>query len=107
MEKNKLLYNVTVKVDHQIKDDWVLWMQETHVPDVMATACFLSVKLNKLLYLDDEVGVTYAIQYIAPHQEAFEDYQKNHAPRLQQEHIERYGDKAVAFRTIMEIIFEK
>lgn len=101
-----ILYNVTVKVDLDITEDWLTWMQETHIPDVMKTNCFNSVKLNRLLYLNESDGLTYAVQYITPDLKTFDTYQKNHAPALQKEHIERYGEKAVAFRTLMEILFE-
>jgi len=33
-------------------------------------------------------------------------YQINFATELQQQHVARYGDKAVAFRTLMEVIQE-
>ena len=31
-------------------------------------------------------------------------YQKEHAPRLQREHTEKFKDKFAAFRTILEIV---
>jgi hypothetical protein len=33
-------------------------------------------------------------------------YQVNFAPELQKKHLERYGKKVVAFRTLMEVIKE-
>jgi hypothetical protein len=34
--------------------------------------------------------------------EKLDDYQKNFAPELQKAHTERYKDKFVAFRTLLE-----
>ena len=33
-------------------------------------------------------------------------YQINFSDKMQQKHIDLYGDKAIAFRTIMEVIEE-
>ena len=37
-----LLYNVTITVDLDVHDDWVQWMRDTHIPDVMSTGMFIS-----------------------------------------------------------------
>ena len=101
---NKIIYNVTVKIDADVHDDWLKWMQEIHIPDVMNTGLFLENKICRLLTVDDSDGYTYAFQYICPNMEAFEKYQSDHAAALQKDHTEKYKDKFVAFRTMMEIL---
>lgn len=102
----KLLYNVTVKVEHNVVENWKSYMISTHILDVMNTGCFVDFKFTQLMYLDDNDGVTFAVQYIAPDQTAFERYHKEFAAELQKSHREKYGEKAVAFRTVMEILHE-
>lgn len=102
----KLLYNVTVKVEHGIVQEWKEYMIANHILDVMNTDCFIDFRFTKLLYMDDEEGVTFAIQYIAPDLESFERYHRDYAAKLQAEHKAIYGEKALAFRTVMEIIHE-
>lgn len=102
----KLLYNVTVKVEHQVVDDWKSYMIESHILDVMNTGCFVDFRFTQLMYLDEQDGLTFAVQYIAPDQDAFERYHKQFAAELQQEHAAKYGERAVAFRTVMEILHE-
>jgi len=36
--------------------------------------------------------------------EKFQEYQDNHAQRLQADHTEKYKGKYVAFRTLMEVV---
>ena len=96
-----IVYNVTVKVEHSVHDDWMQWMKETHIPDVMKTGIFEDNKVMKVL-VDEEDGATYSIQYRVESWEKLDDYQKNHAPALQQEHTKRYEGKFVAFRTLLE-----
>ena len=96
-----IVYNVTVKVEHSVHDDWMQWMKETHIPDVMKTGIFEDNKVMKVL-VDEEDGATYSIQYRVESWEKLDDYQKNHAPALQQQHTKRYEGKFVAFRTLLE-----
>ena len=101
-----LIYNVTVKVSMDIRPQWLAWMQEIHIPEVMATACFKSYRLLHLEGYDDEEGITYAIQYTCPNQKLFSIYQKDHAPALQKKHEHAFHGKFVAFRTILLVISE-
>lgn len=99
-----VLYNVTVKVDHEIADDWVQWMKSKHIPDVMATGVFTDSNLLRLVGMDEPDGVTYAVQYFCDSFHELEKYHEQYAPALQQEHTKRYKDKCVAFRTVMESV---
>jgi len=98
-----ILYNVTVKVERDTHDDWLQWMKEVHIPDVLATGFFTENKLCRLL-IDETDGFTYSIQYFCTDMDTLEQYQKEHATRLQQEHQEKYDGKFVAFRTLMEVV---
>jgi len=101
-----LIYNVTVKVSIPTRDEWLEWMQETHIPEVMSSACFKSFRLLHLEGYDDDEGITYAIQYTCPSLELFEIYQREHAPDLQKKHQKKFDGKFVAFRTILTLIKE-
>lgn len=100
-----ILYNVTVSIDENIQDDWLKWMRETHIPDVMATQCFIESRLSRV-HGDEEGGVTYAISYVAESQEQYDKYVEKHAVTLQQDHSARYNGKFAAFRTMLSIIEE-
>jgi hypothetical protein len=101
-----LVYNVTIKVSPGIREEWVKWMKEIHIPEVMATACFKSFRFMHLEGYDDDEGITYAIQYTCPGAELFQIYQQDHAPELQKKHQSLFGGKFVAFRTILHVIDE-
>jgi len=102
---HKILYNVTVKVLNEFSEEWLQWMQEVHIPDVMATSKFEEYKISEIIEEENE-GRTFAIQYVAPDMDTFQSYQLEHVKGLQQEHATRYKDKYVAFRTLMNIIKE-
>ncbi|WP_122876646.1 DUF4286 family protein, partial [Pseudomonas viridiflava] len=69
-----LLYNVTLILEESAADEWLQWMQETHIPEVMATGMFVSNRLLKVLDSPNE-GVTYCTQYVAESMENYDQYQ--------------------------------
>ena len=99
-----IIYNVTINVDQSIHDKWLNWIKE-HIPQVLATGKFIDARLTKVL-VEEEEGITYAIQYRASSREALDDYYKNDAPKLKNDGLKRFSDKMLAFRTELEIIDE-
>jgi hypothetical protein len=97
------IYNVTVNIDPEIHKEWLSWMREKHIPDVMKTGCFTESRMVKVLNVDDE-GHTYSIQYTFSEMKDIEKYQAEFAKKLQAEHTEKFKDKYAAFRTLLEII---
>jgi len=98
-----IIYSVTVSVEKSIAEDWRTWMLDVHIPDVLATECFTSFSLQKILEpVVDENMVTFNVQYSAKNMEVYDLYRTLYAPKLQKEHSKRYENRFVAFRTILE-----
>lgn len=97
-----IIYNVTVSIDDDVHEEWLNWMQEVHIPDVMETGMFLESRISKIL-AEEEGGKAYSIMYLCKDHETLEQYQETHAPRLQADHTNRYAGKFVAFRTLLEV----
>lgn len=96
-----ILYNVTIAVDESIHDEWMVWMIKEHIPEVMATGKFVDFKAYKVL-LEKEESITYSIQYFAENLTQVQLYLAQNAPELQAKHRSMFGDRAVAFRTVLE-----
>ena len=99
-----IIYNVTIKVENSITEEWVAWMKAVHIPDLMATGLFMDCRLCRLLEQDEADGVTYAAQYFCDGIGQYRQYIAQHAERLRDKSFKQFGGKFVAFRTIMEII---
>ena len=100
-----IIYNVTVNINDEVHQEWLQWMKEVHVPDVMATGMFLANKICKVM-VQEQSGTTYSIQYTCKNMETLEYYQEHFASKLQQEHSKKYEGKFVAFRTLLEVVHE-
>ncbi|PCH91345.1 MAG: hypothetical protein COB85_09215 [Bacteroidetes bacterium] len=98
-----IIYSVTISIENDIAQDWLKWMKEVHIPDVMRTGKFVKQNIFKLISVAEEQN-TYNIQYTCETIEDYNDYEKNFAPKLQEEHKARFKDKFVAIRTLLESI---
>jgi hypothetical protein len=101
------IYNVTTNIEDSVHEQWLLWMQETHIPDVLATGKFLHAKMCKVLVDEDMGGTTYSVQFTTPDKATLQQYYQEDAPRLRADVLKRFGNKFVSFRTEMEIISEQ
>jgi hypothetical protein len=97
-----LIYNVTTGVDKKIEQEWLIWMKETHIPEVMKTKMFLGYRMYRVLAAGEDETVSYAIQYQAQSINQLEKYLDTFAPALREEVKKKFGDKAVSFRTLLE-----
>ncbi|MFK6999613.1 DUF4286 family protein [Flavobacterium oreochromis] len=101
-----IIYNVTVNIHESVHDQWLNWMQNKHIADVLGTGKFISARLVKVLVEEDMGGVTYAVQYLAENKEKLQSYYDNDAERMRKEGNELFGDKLLAFRTELEVVSE-
>ena len=100
-----ILYNVTVSIDPAVSEDWLDWMRKQHIPDVMATGCFIESRISRV-HGEEDGGITFAITYLSPSLEKLDEYREVHAPRLQKDHSVRYEGRFAAFRTFLSVIEE-
>ena len=100
------IYNVTTNIEASAHDQWLAWMKETHIPDVLATGKFLSAKMCKVLVDEDMGGITYSVQFTTVDKATLERYYNEDAHNLRQDASKRFAGKFVSFRTELEIISE-
>jgi len=100
-----IIYNVTVSVEENVKNDWLNWMKIEHIPEVMACGIFTKAQINRVIVQDDSDN-TFAIAYTCSSMKELHQYQIKFAPELQKKHDKKFKEKAIAFRTLMEVIEE-
>lgn len=100
------IYNITTNIDEAAHADWLKWMREIHIPDVLATGKFLSAKMCKVLVEEDMGGVTYSVQFTTVDKETLNSYYDEDAPKLRKEALRLFPSKFVSFRTELEVISE-
>ncbi|MBS1544888.1 MAG: DUF4286 family protein [Bacteroidetes bacterium] len=96
-----LIYNVTSGVDKDIEQEWLAWMKETHIPEVMKTQMFVSFRIYKVLSAEED-SISYAVQYAARSLDQLEAYLDQFAPKLREDVQKKFGSKVVSFRTLLQ-----
>jgi len=98
------IYNVTVKVDHLIHDNWLDWMKSTYLPEVMDTGCFKRFQFVRLLEMEESDGLTYATQYYAEDLESCQSFIQQYEPALRKASFEKWGNSLMEFASLMQVV---
>lgn len=96
------IYNITIKVNNSIAEEWLKWQMEEHVPEIMATHLFKNFKIFRLLDQDDSDGPTFIFQYYADNRKNYDRYVQEHAPMLRVKAFKKWGNGFIAFRSLLE-----
>jgi hypothetical protein len=96
-----IIYNVTAILEDSIHEEYLAYMQQIHMPEVMASGKFISCNLLLLTEPVNE-GITYCAQYITDDIEKLNDYRLNYSPKLQEDLSRKFGTSCLTFRSVLE-----
>jgi hypothetical protein len=99
-----IIYNVTTNIHESVHDQWMIWMQHKHIPEMLATGKFSTARLVRVLVEEEMGGSTYSVQYTTESKEILQKYYQEDAPGLREEGVKLFGDKMLTFRTELEVI---
>ena len=95
-----------MNIEESIQQDWLSWMKEVHIPEMLNTGKFSKALMTKVLVEEEMGGITYSIQYTTDSKETLQKYYVEDAERLRRKVMELFAGKYVAFRTELAIISE-
>lgn len=98
------IYNVTTQVKEFIHVEWLEWMRNDFIPEMIATELFSHYRIVKILDIDESDGPTYAIQYFTDNRAKYDQFVQIYSDKLSQKAIEKWKDKIFSFRSFMEVI---
>ena len=99
-----IIYNVTIKVEPGIATEWLNWLQQEHIPEVIETGCFTRATVLKLLEVDETDGPTFAVQYFAESKALYNQYIEKFAPLMREKKNKKWGNRFIAFRSVMQVV---
>ena len=99
-----IIYNITTKVHSSIAAEWLQWIKEIHVKEVMKSDCFTKYKIVKLLEVDDIEGPTFAVQFFAESKALYNRYIEKFAGEVRKRSFDKWGDKFISIRSVMQIV---
>jgi hypothetical protein len=99
-----IIYNETVNVNIPVHDLWMKWLQEEHLPEIMATNTFYDVKIYQLITVDDIDGPTYSIQFYAKSMKEYYLFIKEFDTDLRSKSAQKWGNEIFSFKTTLKSI---
>lgn len=99
-----ILYSVTVNIQAEKEEEYIEWMKNIHIPEIMATGMFVEHKFFRLLQEEEDGGVNFSSQYFAPNMDNIYRYQELYAEELQNKLKLKFGEHYMAFRTLLESV---
>lgn len=100
------IYNVTINIEESAHDEWLDWMKNEHIPDMLSTGKFIKALMTKVMVEEEMGGITYSIQYTTDSKATLEKYYEENADELRSK-SNRFAGKFVAFRTELQVITEQ
>lgn len=100
------IYNVTINVVEEAHEEWLQWMKEEHIPQMLDTGKFTKALMTRVLVEEAMGGITYSVQYTTKDKASLEAYYNENATELRAA-SKRFKDKFVAFRTELEVVSEQ
>ena len=91
------IYEVTAIVDDDRTAEFEKYMSSEHIPDVLATGCFAAAFFAK-------EGTRYTIGYHVDTPADLQRYLDNHAAKLRDDVIQRFGDSVQTSRRVLDIV---
>ena len=99
------IYNVTVTLEPEIEQQWLNWMRQEHIPEMLGLGKFKGALMTKVLTDQDLGGPTYSIQYRCNNKADLELYYQEDAETMRSQSAP-FAGKFIAFRTELDVIQE-
>lgn len=101
------IYNVTMNIAEEIHDEWMKWIKEKHIPEMLDLGIFTKAKMSEVLVTEEMGGTTYSVQYTTESLELLDQYYNFHADEMRYKGAKLFKDKMLSFRTELKVINEQ
>ena len=96
------VYNITFKIENDYLQEWMDWMKNVQIPDILATKCFYDHRFYELMEMNEEDGRTFVVQFFANSKSDYNRYKELYHPSLRHRSVKKWKDHLVSFRTLLK-----
>lgn len=97
-----VLYEVTLHAQPAIADEMRAWLH-VHIGEMLVLPGFLDARLSEQIPAEAG-GAVFCCHYRLRDATALDDYLREHAPRMREDGVRRFGDRFSAQRRILQIL---
>ncbi|MDR1402448.1 MAG: DUF4286 family protein [Tannerellaceae bacterium] len=99
-----IIYNTTFHIDTDILDDTLSYLAKNYIPEAIAGGLLHQPYVRRILQTNEDSGESYAVQFHVKNIDALNDWLEKEGRRLQQDLLDRFGNKLTGFTTLLEEI---
>lgn len=98
-----LIYNTTFQVDDDVRENFLIWIKESYIPEVLKHGALKMPRICRILSHRDE-GSVYSLQWEVENSGLLHSWHLEQGVRLNEELTKLFKDKVIGFPTLMEVI---
>lgn len=99
-----LIVNTTYHVSEDIQTDWIFWVKNEYIPEVIKTNMMVQPRFFHLLIEDEPGNVSYALQFEVKDLDTLENWFQKYGTEMQVTMSNRFQEKVMGFTTMMETV---
>ena len=98
-----IVYKVIIQIEKKIEKDWLNWMRDVHIPEIMDLNIFYKSQLFNIINNKEKEFSSFCIEYFCRSEEEYNIYKKKYSKNLQIKHIEKFKGKFNGKRLILSL----
>ena len=99
-----VVYEVNLDLDADVREDYLAWLRP-HIAEILALPGFLGATLAEPVDPAAEAGhALLCVQYTLADVDALQAYLRDHAPRMREEGLARFGGRFRAQRRVLQTL---
>lgn len=97
-DQRPVTYEITAAVGLEVAERYEQYMQDHHIPDLLATGCFVEATFSR------SAPGRYRIRYEAPNEATLDTYLRDHATRLRARVVQEFGGTVILSREVWTVL---
>ena len=98
------LYSITINIDEDVRLDFLSWMKNEFIPQLINTGLFTGKNFLELMNEEKSSGTTYSLQLFMHSDKEFKKYEDDYLDLHQEIFYKKYNNKFVEFRTLLKMV---
>ncbi len=98
-----IIYKVIIKIEKKIEKEWLNWIREVHIPEIMDLNIFYKSRLFNIIKNKEKEFSSFCIEYYCHSEKEYNKYKKKYSKNLQIKHIEKFKGKFKGKRLILSL----
>lgn len=98
-----VIYEVNLTVNREIFNEYYFWLVE-HVKEMLQFRGFMKVEIAQEKGADEHQAAKLIVQYSVNSEDDLNDYLQNHAAKMREGSIKKFGDKFSATRRVYQTL---